>query len=132
MAVLAHTLPGVVALPAKNAVALMLVLLGGVAAVAGVLAFGRHHTTVNPLRPDQSSTLVASGVYRLSRNPMYLGFLLVLAGWAVYLASVAAALMLPAFVIYMNRFQIAPEERALATLFGPEFETYKATTRRWL
>lgn len=72
------------------------------------------------------------GVYCFSRNPMYLGFLLALAGWIVYLSNVLAALLLPAFVAYMNRFQIKPEERALLTKFGPSFAHYMAAVPRWL
>jgi protein-S-isoprenylcysteine O-methyltransferase Ste14 len=118
--------------PARLVVALALVLAGALVAAAGVVAFRRHKTTVNPFTPDQSSSLVTMGVYRFSRNPMYLGFLLALAGWAVYLASWPAALWLPAFVLYMNRFQIQPEERALLERFGQQFVTYSKTTRRWL
>ena len=68
----------------------------------------------------------------MTRNPMYLGFLLVLLGWAIYLSNVLAFLLLPAFILYMNRFQIYPEEKALASLFGEEFASYKSRVRRWL
>jgi protein-S-isoprenylcysteine O-methyltransferase Ste14 len=84
------------------------------------------------MKPDAASSLVADGVYRWTRNPMYLGFLIALAGWAAYLANVASALVLPLFVLYMNRFQIVPEERALAARFGPQFEDYRRSVRRWL
>jgi protein-S-isoprenylcysteine O-methyltransferase Ste14 len=63
---------------------------------------------------------------------MYLGFLLALAGWAVYLSNVAAALLLPAFVAYMNQYQVKPEERALLAKFGPEFAHYMSRVRRWI
>jgi protein-S-isoprenylcysteine O-methyltransferase Ste14 len=132
MAILAYAAPASAEVPARLVVALALVLAGALVAAAGVVAFRRHKTTVNPFTPDQSSSLVTMGVYRFSRNPMYLGFLLALAGWAVYLASWPAALWLPAFVLYMNRFQIQPEERALLERFGQQFVTYSKTTRRWL
>ena len=74
----------------------------------------------------------SSGVYRFSRNPMYLGFLLILAAWAIHLSNALAALFLPAFVVYMNRFQIEPEERVLLAKFGPAFSQYMATVRRWV
>ena len=106
--------------------------LGILIAVSGVVAFRRARTTVNPLRPDGASSLVASGIYRYTRNPMYLGMLLVLIGWAVYLARPWALLVLPVFVAYMNRFQIMPEERELARHFGAEFQAYRARVRRWL
>ncbi len=101
-------------------------------AFAGVAAFRRERTTVNPLTPGAATSVVSSGVYSRSRNPMYVGFLLALAGWAVYLSNVAAALLLPAFVAYMNRYQIKPEERVLLAKFGTAFEQYMARVRRWI
>jgi len=101
-------------------------------AMAGVLAFRARKTTVNPLNPDAASTLVVDGVYRFSRNPMYLGFLLMLAGLAVYLSSPTAAILVPAFCAYINAFQVRPEERALLARFGPSFVEYKASVRRWI
>ena len=121
-----------VVIPGCNVVAVGLALLGSAVALAGVFAFRSARTTVNPLDPSAASALVSSGVYRLSRNPMYLGFLLALAGWAVYLSNALAALFLPAFVAYMNRFQIEPEERAMLAKFGPEFTRYMAAVRRWV
>ena len=98
----------------------------------GVALFRLARTTVNPMKPESSSSLVQSGIYRLTRNPMYLGFFLVLAGWALYLANVLAFLLLPFFIAYMNRFQIGPEERALKNLFGQEFAAYASRVRRWI
>ena len=121
-----------VVIPGCNVVAVGLALLGSAVALAGVFAFRSARTTVNPLDPSAASAVVSSGVYRLSRNPMYLGFLLALAGWAVYLSNALAALFLPAFVAYMNRFQIEPEERAMLAKFGPEFTRYMAAVRRWV
>jgi protein-S-isoprenylcysteine O-methyltransferase Ste14 len=119
-------------LPRSPAIALALVALGGAAALAGVIAFRDKRTTVNPLTPSAASFVVSSGVYRVSRNPMYLGFLLALAGWAVYLSNAGAALLLPAFVAYMTQYQIKPEERALLAKFGSEFGQYMSRVRRWL
>ena len=115
-----------------SAIALALVALGGALALAGVIAFRDKRTTVNPLTPSASTSLVSGGVYRVSRNPMYLGFLLALAGWAVYLSNAGAALLLPAFVAYMTQYQIKPEERALLAKFGSEFAQYMSRVRRWL
>ena len=132
MAALSYGVSAPVAIPARLPVALTLVVAGALVALAGVVAFRRHKTTVNPFTPEQSSTLVATGIYRYSRNPMYLGFLLALIGWGVYLASWVSALLLPAFVVYMNRFQIIPEERALMDHFGQTFLAYARAVRRWL
>ena len=113
-------------------IALALVALGGAVALAGVLAFRNKRTTVNPLNPGTTTVVVSSGVYRMSRNPMYLGFLIALAGWAVYLSNIGAILLLPAFVAYLTQYQIKPEERALAAKFGAEFAQYMSRVRRWL
>jgi protein-S-isoprenylcysteine O-methyltransferase Ste14 len=120
------------AFPARGLFAVIFAGAGVVTSVLGVLSFRRARTTVNPTRPDSSSSLVLSGVYAFTRNPMYLGFLLVLAGWTIFLSNALAFLVLPAFIFYMNRFQIEPEERALASLFGREFDAYKSRVRRWL
>lgn len=117
--------------PWRLALAILLVLCGGAVALAGVLAFRRARTTVNPLRPDSASQLVVAGIYRHTRNPMYLGMALWLLAWGLWLDVPPALLGVPAFVLYLNRFQIAPEERALQALFGADFTGYCARVRRW-
>jgi len=113
-------------------------IAGGVAAagaaisILGVASFRRAKTTVNPMTPESSSTLVIAGVYRWTRNPMYLGFLLILCGLACALSNALAAALLPAFILYMNRFQIRPEERALEARFGALFADYRGRVRRWI
>ncbi|MNJ74873.1 hypothetical protein D3C77_718740 [compost metagenome] len=87
---------------------------------------------VNPLKPASASALVTSGIYRVTRNPMYLGFALVLAAWTVFLASPFTLLGIAAFVLYIDRFQILPEERALHQLFGEAMDEYCARVRRWI
>ena len=119
-------------IPGRIGIAIGLALLATVIALAGVVAFRANKTTVNPLNPGAASAVVSSGVYRYSRNPMYLGLLLALAAWAAYLSYALAALFLPAFVAYINRFQIEIEERALLAKFGPAFSQYMAAVRRWV
>jgi protein-S-isoprenylcysteine O-methyltransferase Ste14 len=119
-------------IPARKAVAIVLVVAGFITGLSGVITFWRAKTTVNPLKPQSSSSLVTWGVYRVTRNPMYLGGLLVLTGWAVFLSSPVALLLLPGFVLYITLFQIIPEERALTSLFAAEFLAYKSRVRRWL
>ena len=121
-------IPG--ALRLGTAAAVLLVGIGF--SVGGVLAFRRARTTLNPTKPEQASSLVRSGVYRVTRNPMYVGLLCVLVAWAVFLSSAWALLGPLIFVLYIGRFQIAPEERALAKLFGSEFAEYQVKVRRWL
>lgn len=121
-------LPGAVRL--GTAAAILLVGIGFSA--AGVLAFRRAQTTLDPTKPERASSLVNSGVYRITRDPMYVGLACVLVAWAVFLSSAWALLGLVPFVLYIGRFQIAPEERALAKLFGSEYTDYQAKVRRWL
>jgi protein-S-isoprenylcysteine O-methyltransferase Ste14 len=119
-------------LPGRELLAATFAVAGAVICGLGIASFSRAGTTVNPMKPDSASSLVVSGIYTLTRNPMYLGFLLVLLGWASYLSNLLSFLFLPAFIWYMDRFQIYPEERALASLFGEEFASYKSRVRRWL
>lgn len=118
--------------PGRNWIAIALFALGSAVAVLGVLSFRRARTTVNPMDPSLTSTLVSNGIYRWSRNPMYLGFALWLLAWSVLLGSAFALLVVIPFVMWMNRFQIMPEERALQRQFGAAFEHYCEEVRRWL
>lgn len=119
-------------LPVRDLSVLVLMLTGVTISLLGVVSFRRAGTTVNPMNPGSSSVLVDSGIYGLTRNPMYLGFLFVLFGWSVYLSNLSAFLLLPAFILYMNRYQIEPEEKELGVIFGQPFVVYKARVRRWL
>ncbi len=112
--------------------ALGLVAIGCFFCIAGVVSFRLAKTTVLPNKPEQATSLVTSGVYKLSRNPMYLGFAFILAGWGVWLSSIWAFLGIVGYVGYLTLFQIIPEERALHQLFGEQFEDYKSRVKRWL
>jgi protein-S-isoprenylcysteine O-methyltransferase Ste14 len=112
--------------------AMTLALVGVVFDLSALMAFRRAKTTINPMKPQSTSSMVTSGVYRATRNPMYVGLVFLLGGWAVYLWTWWALLGPVAFAAYITRFQIAPEERALIALFGAEYLTYKSQVRRWL
>ncbi len=118
--------------PANVVLSASLALIGAVTCLAGVVSFRRAKTTVNPMKPGSTTSLVVSGIYRYTRNPMYLGFLLILLGWAAFLLNVLAFVVLPMFVVWMSRFQISPEERVLASLFGNDYAEYRGRVRRWL
>lgn len=109
-----------------------LALAGITSILAGLVQFRTARTTVNPLHPDKASTLVTGGIFARTRNPMYLGMLLLLLGWGVWLRSPVVLLLPVAFVLYMNRFQIGPEEKALQERFGDDFLAYTQRVRRWL
>lgn len=118
--------------PANAWLAGLLAGAGGAFCLGGVAAFRQANTTVNPTAPATSSALVVSGVYRFTRNPMYLGFALGLLAFAVWLSNVSAVLLVPVFMGYLQRFQIRPEEQALRARFGASFDEYCQRVRRWL
>ena len=120
------------AVPGRAVITSLLVAAGMVFALAGVVRFRQSATTVSPIHPEGASSLVTTGIYRVTRNPMYLGMLLILLGWAVWLAHPLSLLALPLFVLYLNRFQIGPEERILRNKFGEAFDSYAHRVRRWL
>jgi len=112
--------------------ALAVALVGIGFSVAGVISFRRAKTTVNPTKPQLTSSLVRSGIYTVTRNPMYVGLLFLLVALAIFLSSAWALLGPAAYFFYIWRFQIAPEERALTALFGAEYTAYLSKVRRWL
>jgi len=116
----------------RVAAAATIALAGGGFSLAGAISIRRAGTTVNSMKPETASSLICSGIYRVTRNPMYVGLLFVLVAWAILLSTVWALLGPLAFVLYLNRFQIAPEERALSALFGAGYSAYKSRVRRWL
>ncbi|GGD14101.1 methyltransferase family protein [Aquisalinus flavus] len=116
----------------QDVTAAVLALAGIGVAVAGIVQFRRHRTTVNPVALERASAIVTDGVYRYSRNPMYLGLALVLTGWVTLLGNPLGALTIIGFVVVMTIIQIAPEERVLAKKFGAEYAAYLKRTRRWL
>ena len=100
--------------------------------VMGVTQFRKAQTTPNPQALEKVSSLVTSGIYRYSRNPMYLGLVLILLGWAFYLSHFLAFVLLPVFILYMTRFQIQPEEQMMARKFGKTYQAYLNKVRRWI
>jgi len=118
--------------PAPGLFTALLIALGILVGALAIVQFRRAGTTVNPTRPDESAALVTSGVYRFSRNPMYVADVLLLAAWAAWLANLAALVPIALFIAYMNRFQIVPEERALEARYGAAYADYRRLVRRWL
>ncbi len=122
------------AVPNLFRISISVLILGAglVVLVLGVISFKFAGTTVNPMSPDSTSSLVTSGVYRFTRNPMYLGFLLFLVAWGLFLSSLYSLLLSVLFVFYINKFQITPEEKQLEAVFGKEFKLYVAQVNRWI
>lgn len=121
-----------VPLPHARLLALAAATLGALIGLLALLDFRRHRTTFNPHHPDKASALVTDGIYRRTRNPMYLGLLVLLSAWAIFLANAATLLGLVLFVLLLNRLQIVPEERILAEKFGEGFVHYRRAVRRWI
>ncbi|MEE4108609.1 MAG: isoprenylcysteine carboxylmethyltransferase family protein [Halieaceae bacterium] len=110
----------------------LLTVKGIAVALLGVREFRRERTTVDPRSPGRAAALVTGGIFTQTRNPMYFGMLLCLAALAIWLRSLPAFLFLPLFVLYLNRYQIAPEERAMEEHFGNAFRRYCSRVRRWI
>ncbi len=121
-------------LPLALRIALALLVGGdGVAlAVTGFITFRRMGANIDPHHIDRGKVLVTSGVYRFTRNPMYLGMTLVLCGYALWLARPISALGPVLFVAFITWLQILPEERAMRAKFGAAYEAYMRATRRWI
>ncbi len=120
------------AVPYLSAVGYALIAGGLAIDLVSIVAFRKARTTVTPLAPEKASSLVIDGLYRFTRNPMYLGMLLILTGIAVLLGSPINIAILGVFIAYITAFQIKPEETLLEQNFGEAYRHYKQSVRRWL
>ena len=116
----------------KKSIAYTLMACGAALAIIGILHFHKAKTTVHPLKPEKATSLVTGGIYRYTRNPMYLGLTIVLTAWGLALGNALGFLVIPLFIWYMTEYQIKPEESAMHKLFGEAFTEYKNKVRRWL
>jgi protein-S-isoprenylcysteine O-methyltransferase Ste14 len=110
----------------------LLLLLGFVILISAVRLFRKDETTVNPLSPEQATKLVTAGIFKYSRNPMYLGMALVLGSIAIFFNLLGGIILITLFCLYITKFQIIPEERAMKDLFPDDFDKYTKVTRRWI
>ena len=115
----------------QQVIVLILCLIAAILGLAGIVSFAKASTTVDPHRPKKATRLVTTGIYRFSRNPMYLSLAVLLIAAFFYLGTLSSLVMLPLFVFYMNNFQIEPEEEVLSELFGDEYHQYCTQVRRW-
>ena len=116
----------------NNIISLFLLILGLTVFILAVKAFNRQKTTVNPLEPRKASSLVSSGIFKYSRNPMYLGMLIVLLSISFKFNLAGGIVISLFFYLFITKFQILPEEEAMNELFGDEFIEYSNRTRRWI
>ena len=115
-----------------NKAGLGIIIIAGTLDLWSLFLFLKKHTTPNPMKPENTTGLVVRGLYKISRNPMYVGLLIMLFGFAVWLGGLTSFLVLPLFYVLITQMQIKPEERFLLEKFGSEYQTYKDSVRRWL
>jgi len=113
-------------------IAILFLILGLAVLISAVRLFRKDKTTVNPLSPEQTTKLVTDGIFKYSRNPMYLGMTFILGSIAIFFNMIGGIILIPLFCFYITKFQIIPEERAMSNLFAQDFDQYKQATRRWI
>ena len=109
-----------------------MIFIGLVIILFAIILFKKYQTTITPVNPSNATKLITDGIYKFSRNPMYLGLLLVLFGISIILNPIGGLFLIPLFILYLNLFQIIPEENAMVDLFKDEFLEYKKNVRRWI
>ena len=109
-----------------------MIISGLIIILSAIILFKKYQTTITPLNPSNATKLITDGIYKFSRNPMYLGLLLVLLGISIILNLTGGFFLIPLFILYLNLFQIIPEENAMVDLFKDEFLEYKKNVRRWI
>ena len=115
-----------------NRVGLVIIVAAGTLDLWSLFLFLKKHTTFNPMKPENTTGLVVKGLYQYTRNPMYVGLLIILGGFGIWLGSLTPFLVLPLFYWLITEMQIKPEERVLIKKFGEDYQTYKNSVRRWL
>jgi len=109
-----------------------MIISGLIIILSAIILFKKYQTTITPLNPSNATKLITDGIYKFSRNPMYLGLLLVLLGISIIINLIGGFFLIPLFILYLNLFQIIPEENAMVDLFKDEFLDYKKNVRRWI
>ena len=116
----------------QSIISLFLMMVGFIVLLIAISAFIKLKTTINPLNPEAASSLVTTGIFRISRNPMYLGMLLLIISLWIKTGAVLGFILVAGFIAYLNYFQIFPEEQAMKGLFSDKYKTYCQQVRRWL
>ncbi len=113
-------------------IGILILLVGLVTAMLAIFLFKKVKTTVNPINPEEATTLVTTGIFSVTRNPMYLGLFFVICSTIFFFGSWCGIIILTLFVWYINKFQIIPEEEAMEKLFGDKYNEYRQNVRRWI
>jgi len=119
-------------LQASLPIVILLILAASSIGILALYDFHKHQTTFHPHTPEKTSTVVDTGVFAYSRNPMYLSLALTLIALGVYLQNYSSFIIIPLFILYITRFQIIPEEKMLDKLFPKDYQAYCQKVRRWL
>ena len=109
-----------------------IIIIGFIIILSAIIQFKKNKTTITPLNPSNATKLIVHGIYKFSRNPMYLGLLLILSGISIIQNPIGGLLFVPSFILYITHFQIIPEESAMLDLFKDDFSKYKENVRRWI
>ena len=121
----------VLEIPMRGILSSIFIILGIFVTFSSARIFKKKETTIDPMNPDQATTLVTDGMFKITRNPLYLGMLLLLFGLSVFKGLIVGFIFLPLFVLYITIFQIIPEEEAMLNLFGEDYKSYSNRVRRW-
>ena len=116
----------------QNSLSILVLIMGLACVLPSFRLFARYETTISPLTPSDTAALVTEGMYRYSRNPMYLGLLLLTIASTIWFGAWLGIIINIVFIFLINFLQIIPEEEALLTIFGEEYEEYKKNVRRWI
>ena len=116
----------------NSSISILFFLIGIACFFFAIKLFKKHNTTISPLKPEKATSLIVSGIYMYSRNPMYLGMLFILISTSIRFNIIGGIISISTFIIYITKFQIIPEEEQLKRIFGEKFLNYKKKTRMWL
>ncbi len=119
-------------IPYKYFFTSLLIVLGFYIIIRSSRLFAKAKTSIDPLKPFKSTYLITNDIYKYSRNPMYIGYILILLSSSVYLGNIISIIIIPLFIFIINFIQIIPEEEALKDLFGPNYDEYFLKVRRWI
>ena len=116
----------------QSYLALIIFIFGLGCVISASMQFRKVKTTVNPLNPEEASHLVVNGIFKYTRNPMYIGLSFAIIAFGVHVGAWLLLILLPLFILSINRLQIVPEEIAMQKLFGDDYKSYCNSVRRWL
>ena len=119
-------------IPLQMEISIFILSAGILIFVNPVLQFIKSKTTVNPIQFEEVNKLVTSGIFKYSRNPMYLGMLMIVLSTSIFYLNIYSILTPLLFILWINKFQIKREEEFLIEKFGDEYLSYKKKTRRWI